>query len=182
LKRFVIVLMALTLMTSCAQNGSSEEKAGGGDNNQADVDFVMGMIPHHEQAMEMASMAEERSENSEVKALASRIQQEQEPEVEEMNGLLEEWGEDTAMDHDMSGGEGGGMLDEGQMQELESAAGAEFDRLFLEGMIGHHEGAIAAAAEELENGQSAEAKELANKIIEAQEEEISVMEDLLTKL
>lgn len=180
MKRFVIVLMALTLTTACGQNGSSEEKAGGSDKNQADVDFVMRMIPHHEQAMEMASMAEERSENAEVKALASRIQQEQEPEVEEMNGLLEEWGEDAM--GDMSGGDAGGMLDDGQMQELESATGAEFDRLFLEGMIGHHKGAIAAAEEELENGQSAEAKELANKIVEAQESEILVMQDLLTKL
>lgn len=179
MKRFVIVLMALTLMTACGQSGSSGEKAGGSENNQADVDFVTGMIPHHEQAMEMAALAEERSENAEVKALATRIMQEQEPEVEEMNGLLEEWGEDAAMD--MSG-DGGGMLDEGQMQALESSRGAEFDRLFLEGMIGHHETAIAAATEEVENGQSAEAMELANKIIEAQESEISVMEDLLSKL
>lgn len=182
MKRFVIVLMALLLTTACGQSGSSGGNAGASDNNQADVDFVMGMIPHHEQAMEMASLAEERSENAEVKALASRIEQEQEPEVEEMNGLLEEWGEDAAMDHDMSGGGGGGMLDEGQMEALQSSRGPEFDRLFLEGMIGHHEGAIAAAAEELENGQSAEAMELANRIIEAQESEISVMEDLLSKL
>lgn len=174
--------MAFTLMAACGQSGSSGEKAGASDSNQADVEFVRGMIPHHEQAMEMASLAEERSENAEVKALASRIQQEQEPEVEEMNGFLEEWGEDAAMDGEMSGGEGGGMLDEEQMQALESARGAEFDRLFLEGMIGHHEGAIAAAAEELEKGQSAKAMELANKIIEAQKSEISVMKDLLSKL
>lgn len=182
MKRFGIVLMALNLMAACGQSGSSGERAGASDSNQADVEFVQGMIPHHEQAMEMASLADERSENAEVKALASRIQQTQEPEVEEMNGLLEEWGEDAAMDDEMSGGEGGGMLDEEQMQSLESAGGAEFDRLFLEGMIGHHEGAIAAASEELEKGQSGEAMELANKIIKAQESEILVMKDLLSKL
>lgn len=180
MKRFLILLMAFSLMAACGQNESSPEEAGGKDNNQADVDFVMGMIPHHEQAIEMASLAEARSENAEVKALASKIQQEQEPEIEEMNKLLDEWGEDAGMD--MSGGDGGGMMDEEQMQALESAEGAEFDRLFLEGMIDHHEGAIAAANEELANGQSSAAKELAEKIIQQQEAEISVIEDLLAGL
>jgi uncharacterized protein (DUF305 family) len=128
----------------------------------------------------MAALAESRSENPQVVELAARIQEAQEPEIEAMNGFLEDWGVESdsgGMDHDMSGASG--MMDEADMEALEAARGAEFDRLFLEGMIAHHQGAIEQANEELENGQSEEAKALARQIIEAQEAEIEEMRNLL---
>lgn len=177
MKRLFIGLM-VALLAACGQNGGDGADAGAA-NNQADVDFVMGMIPHHEQAIEMAALAESRSENPQVEELAARIQEAQEPEIETMNGLLDDWGveSDPGGMNNMPGGSG--MMDEADMQALEAARGAEFDRLFLESMIAHHESAVEQANVEVENGQSEEAKALARQIIEAQEAEIEEMRNLL---
>lgn len=192
MKRQFVGLMVVGLLAACGQNGGgpAEDAA---SNNQADVDFVTGMIPHHQEAIRMASLAESRSENAQVKELATRIQQAQEPEIATMTGLLEDWGveegsgEATGMPGmgGTSGGQmaqspgGSGMMDEADMAALEAARGAEFDRLFLESMIEHHQSAVEQANKELENGQSEEAKALAGQIVEAQEAEIQEMRNLL---
>ncbi len=72
------------------------------------------------------------------------------------------------------------MLTDGQLDELAAAEGAEFDRLFLNGMIEHHQGAVTSSENVLEEGESEEAKQLARDIIEVQEVEIAEMEGLLT--
>jgi uncharacterized protein (DUF305 family) len=74
------------------------------------------------------------------------------------------------------------MLSEEELTDLEDASGTDFDRLFLEGMIRHHQGAVAASETELDSGQSEDAKELAGAILEAQEAEIAEMETLLSAL
>ncbi len=166
------------------------------DHNQADIGFLQGMIPHHAQAIEMSDLALERSDNPRVVDLARRINAAQGPEIEQMEGLLQRWGvgaagvetgggEDHGGDH--GGGQGGGgghegMLSEEELTALEAAAGAEFDRSFLNGMIAHHRGAVTASQTELREGQSPEAKELAQAIIDAQEAEIAEMEQLLNEI
>lgn len=178
MKRALILITVFGLLAACGQSGD------GGDigNNQADVEFVTGMIPHHQQAIEMAMLVESRSENAEVKDLAKRIQNAQAPEIETMDGLLEVWGVGAAMDMEGSGAGHAGMMDEGGLEALKAAKGKEFDRMFLEAMTEHHNGAVEAAKEELSNGQSGEAKKLAEEIIEAQEAELTEMKDLLTKV
>lgn len=83
-------MVVLSLLGACGQSGSAEDSAAG--NNQAGVDFVTGMVPHHQQAIEMAMLVESRSDNAEVKDLARRIQEGQAPEIETMDALLEQWG------------------------------------------------------------------------------------------
>jgi uncharacterized protein (DUF305 family) len=147
--------------------------------NDSDVDFAQGMIPHHEQAVEMASMAATQAESSEVKELAQRIEAAQAPEIEELRSWLEAWGEDEDMgdmDH------GSGMMSEDDMGELEAASGAEFDRMFLEMMIQHHEGAIEMAEAEIDDGQFPDAVEMAETIKSTQQDEIDEMEALLDQL
>lgn len=163
----------------------SSAPAENAEHNDQDIAFAQGMIPHHQQAVDMAKMATERATDSTVKDLASRIEGAQDPEIQQMTGMLEQWGAPTepempsesgmpGMDHgDMSGS---GMMTDEEMQELEKATGAEFDRLWVEMMIKHHEGAVDMAKTELEKGSNAEAKALAQKIVEAQEAEISEMQ------
>ena len=151
------------------------------DHNDADVEFAQAMIPHHEQAVEMAQLAETRASSEDVKDLAGRIEAAQSPEIEAMTGWLAEWGEDVepmgGMDHDSSG-----MMTDAEMMELEAASGADFDRQFLEMMVAHHMGAIEMAETEIADGQFTDALALAEAIKSAQEAEIAEMETLLEQL
>ena len=105
-----------------------------------------------------------------------------------MTGWLEGWGftvmpmEDD-MDHSgMSGSGMDGMMSEKDMEELEAASGADASRMFLEGMVEHHEGAVEMAEAEISDGENADAIELAEAIVTTQQQEITVMKDLLTQL
>jgi uncharacterized protein (DUF305 family) len=158
------------------------------ENNEADVRFAQMMIPHHRQAVEMAEMAVERAENPDVKALAEQIQAAQDPEIETLTGFLEAWGAEVPAEGDMPGmggmdhsgmGDMSGMMTPEQMNEMQSATGAAFDRMFLEMMIVHHEGAVRDAEREVAEGVNPEAKELATQIISAQNAEIAQMRQML---
>lgn len=154
--------------------------------NDSDVAFAQGMIPHHAQAVDMADLAEDRAADPEVRDLAARIRAAQQPEIDLMEGWLEEWEHPMEGGMDMDGMDMGGMdmedmgmVSEEDMDRLASASGAEFDRLFLTSMREHHLGAVAMAEEELRSGESPEAKELAQEIIDTQRAEIEEIDALL---
>jgi uncharacterized protein (DUF305 family) len=103
------------------------------------------MIPHHAQALDMAALVEERTQNQDIRLLAKRIEISQRDEIALMSRWLEERGEEVPGEHAhhmMEGHLMPGMLTAADMAELAGARGADFDRLFLEHMIRHHEGAI----------------------------------------
>lgn len=189
---------ALTL-TACGDPGTppagapqatpaapTSSAAASATHNDADVTFVQGMIPHHSQAVAMAEQATTRAGSAQVKALAARIAQAQGPEIAQMRGFLAAWGApDNAggampgMDHSQMGGMSG-MMSDAQMQQLGQARGAAFDKMFLQMMIAHHKGAVQMAQTELASGQNPQAKTLAQNIIDAQQAEITEMQQLLT--
>jgi uncharacterized protein (DUF305 family) len=158
--------------------------------NATDVAFAQGMIPHHAQAVTMADMALDQSTDPDVTRLATAIKAAQAPEIEQMTGWLQDWGQPVpetsdGMDHSMDGMEGmmmSGMMSEADMQRLGEAEGTAFDRMWLELMIQHHEGAITMAEDELANGKAPEVEQLAQAIITAQQAEITEMETLLAAL
>ncbi len=163
--------------------------------NAADVEFAAGMVPHHEQAVEMSgSMLAKTGIDPEVTALATRIKAAQAPEIRTMKAWLDAWGKPGAdgagsahgSDHggeDASGGStGNGMLSGNQLEELTGAEGDEASRLFLAGMIEHHKGAVGMAEQELAAGADPGAKDLAASIVQAQQSEIKEMEALLAGL
>jgi uncharacterized protein (DUF305 family) len=157
------------------------------DFNAADETFVTGMIPHHEQALEMAELLLDKDGVDErVVALAERIQEAQQPEIDLMTSWLEDWGVDLDMGDmgDMPGMDHGddGMMSDDDMNALEAASGEEASALFLEQMIEHHEGAIEMAEQELDNGLNVGALELAQQIIDAQRAEVAEMHELLADL
>jgi len=152
--------------------------------NAADETFVTGMIPHHEQALEMAEILLDTDDvDDRVVALAERIQAAQQPEIDLMTSWLEDWGVDPDMG-DMPGMDHGddGMMSDDDMAALEAASGEQASRLFLEQMVEHHLGAIEMAEQELDNGLNADALELAQQIIDAQSAEIAEMQELLAEL
>jgi uncharacterized protein (DUF305 family) len=143
----------------------------------ADIMFAQMMIPHHQQAVDMGTLAETRASSPEVKALAAQIKAEQAPEIEQMKGWLKAANASLDMGHDMGMG---GMLTESDMTALKNATGAAFDRLYLEGMIGHHKGAIHMAQMVIDSN-NAEANKLGHAIIDSQTKQIAYMESLLKK-
>lgn len=181
-----LVVTAALGLTACAGDTGTSPGAGSDTSSQfndADVAFAQGMIPHHEQAIEMAELAADRAESAEVKHLAEDIEAAQGPEIETMTGWLEAWGQEApsgTMDHgDMDHGDTGGMMTEDEMNMLEGAEGAEFDRMFLEMMIEHHEGAIDMARTEQANGENPDAVALAEQVETDQDAEIDQMRRLL---
>lgn len=179
------VVAALTV-AGCGSDTDSNDStdSSSAQFNDADVTFAQSMIPHHEQAVEMATMAQERASSPEVKQLAEKIAAAQGPEIDTMTGWLEDWGQDISsedsmggMDH--SGGDMSGMMSDDDMESLGAATGAEFDQMFLTMMIEHHTGAIEMAKTEQQDGENPDAIALAEKIEADQTAEIAQMQDLL---
>ena len=187
-----ITLTALLALAGCAgptRSGGMDDMPGMGssasaspvaDVNSADMQFTTMMIPHHEQAVEMADMILGKDGIDErVITLAEQIKAAQGPEIEQMESWLDDWG--TPMG-DMDGTDHGGMMSDSDIQALEDATGFEASRLFLQQMIVHHEGAIEMAQTEVDNGQNPDVISLAEDIIDSQTTEIATMEDILATL
>ncbi|MFD5231398.1 DUF305 domain-containing protein [Streptomyces qaidamensis] len=191
-------VVAALVLAACGDNGSgstpssaqtsasaSAENTAGAHNDQ-DVSFAQDMIPHHQQAIQMAQMAAAQASSAEVKKLATRIEKAQDPEIETMSGWLESWGEDVpssmpGMDHGGSDASPGmpGMMDTEDMDKLMEASGTSFDTMFLTMMVEHHEGAVQMAVTEKDKGRYGPAKNLADSIITTQTAEIKEMNKLL---
>jgi uncharacterized protein (DUF305 family) len=152
----------------------------------ADVEFVQMMIPHHEQALEMTALVPSRTERDDLPLLAERLEVSQTDEIEQMRRWLEERGQGaTSHDHHGDGQLMPGMLTPEEMSQLSDARGAEFDELFLQYMIRHHEGAVVMVEELLttgEGGQEPQIFQLAQHIDADQRVEIARMKRLLTQL
>lgn len=180
-KRFTLPLLAVLAGIVLVVAACGGSKSG---HNAADVTFARQMVPHHTQAVAMATLAPNKASSAEVKALAKRIEAAQGPEINKMQGWLEDWGKSEAkssmdMDH---GSMGDGMMSDADMAKLTKASGVEFDRLFLTMMTKHHQGAVAMARAELDKGKDKDAKALAKDIRDSQTKEIAEMRDLLAKV
>lgn len=164
------------------------------DHNDADGSFAQHMIPHHRQAIEMSDIVlAKQGIDPRVTDLATKIKAAQDPEIKQMQDWLTQWGNPPMPSmapgeghggHDMEGMSGGamGMMSGEQMTALNHAEGVEASRLFLTGMIAHHEGAIAMAQTEIEQGQFPSAVELARSIVKTQQQEIDTMKGILSTL
>jgi uncharacterized protein (DUF305 family) len=143
-----------------------------------DIMFAQMMIPHHQQAIVMSDLALKNSTNPDVLALAKQIKAAQAPEIEQMKGWLKTAGTSLMGAHGMAME---GMLTDSEISELKSASGSSFDKLFLAGMIGHHEGALTMISMII-NSDNAEARKLAKDIQLSQSAEIVQMRALLETL
>jgi uncharacterized protein (DUF305 family) len=146
--------------------------------------FAQMMIPHHTQAVAMSqTMLKKEGIPAPVTDLATKIKAAQGPEIEQMIGWLESWGQPTQMPTDMPSGHSmSGMMGEEDMAKLDAAQGTGAAKLFLTQMIAHHEGAVMMAKTETTDGKNAEAVQLSKVIVSSQEAEIQEMKDLLATL
>ena len=159
-----------------------------------DVEFMQGMIMHHAQAVEMTALIDSHTTNKELRLLGARISHSQSDEMAFMKRWLAARGEPVSrpipsMDRHMPGMHGAshstlmpGMLSPKQMEALRKAKGAEFDKLFLSGMIQHHNGALVMVRDLFDTagaGQDAELFSFATDVDSGQRAEISIMEKML---
>jgi len=167
-----------------SSSSSSSGESNTGAHNDADVAFAMGMVPHHQQAVEMADMILGKDGIApQVIALAEKIKAAQGPEITLMKGWLETWGSPYESMGDMPGMDmGSGMMSEEDMARLDAATGVEASKLFLEQMIEHHNGAIEMANVQAVGGTNPDARELAKNIIKSQTAEIDEMQTMLASL
>lgn len=188
LMSITLAVVAALTVAGCGSDTDSNGSTGSTESsdaqfNDADVTFAQQMIPHHEQAVEMATMAQERASSPEVKQLAAKIEAAQGPEIDTMAGWLEDWGQEAPSDSmggmDHSGSDMSGMMSDEDMESMGAATGTEFDQMFLTMMIEHHTGAIEMAQAEQQDGENPDAIALAEKIEADQTAEIAQMEDLL---
>ena len=163
------------------------------DNSRKDIEFMQGMIMHHAQAVEMTALIDSRTQNKELRLLGARISHSQSEEMRFMERWLQARGERTTMSMpDMPGMDHmhmadhqklmPGMLTAKQMDALKKAKGNEFDRLFLSGMIQHHNGALVMVDEMFKSaggGQDADLFNFATDVDSSQRAEIKIMQNML---
>ena len=159
--------------------------------SRADVEFMQGMIMHHGQAVEMTALISSHTDNKDLQALGARISSSQSDEIRFMKRWLAARGQPISMampgmpEMDMSGKPMAlmpGMLTPEQMDALRKARGAEFDRLFLTGMIQHHGGALTMVKDLFNTagaGQDAEIFDFATDADNTQRAEIRIMQAML---
>jgi uncharacterized protein (DUF305 family) len=161
--------------------------------SKADVEFMQGMIMHHAQAVEMTALIASRTDNKELRSLGARISSSQFSEIRFMKRWLATRGERRSTEMagmpGMNASDGAvalmpGMLSAEQMEALRNAKGADFDRLFLTGMIQHHDGALIMVKDLFDTagaGQDAELFNFATDADNSQRAEIKIMQSMLEK-
>jgi uncharacterized protein (DUF305 family) len=219
----VAALPVVLFMAACGSSGSNQatqtstttvvvtspSPSGTQPHNPADVTFAQQMIPHHQQAVQMSDMIlAKQGLDPRVSDLATQVKAAQQPEIEQMQGWLTQWGEratpsassammpseSTMPSSSMpsttmpSGavtpgmGQMPGMASEQEVTALQNSDGAEAGKLFLTMMIHHHEGAITMAKTEVKSGQNPPAIAMAHSIINTQQQQIDTMQKLLASL
>ncbi|WP_262706050.1 MULTISPECIES: DUF305 domain-containing protein [Streptomyces] len=188
--------------SSASASATTGENPAPGTFNAVDVKFAQMMIPHHEQAVEMSKLADDRAEDTKIKTLAGDIEKAQDPEIKKMKSWLKAWGKPESgdsmpgmdhgsdssmpgMDHGSSGSDDSdmaGMMSDKDMKELKAAKGTDFDKMFAQMMIDHHNGAIDMAKNEQKSGKNATAKKLADDVVKGQTAEVKQLQGILDKL
>jgi uncharacterized protein (DUF305 family) len=181
----VVLIASGGMRDSDSDNDDMGMMGGHGHNSSSqmvgsDAMFLQMMIPHHEQAVVMSDLALSISKDAEVLKLAKQIKDAQAPEIIEMQGWLSDAGLSEDPGHSMGDGMGG-MLSDSELSALKGSTGKAFDKLFLAGMIAHHEGAIHMVMM-IENSQDSDVNRLGQDIVKSQTAEIELMKKILQRI
>lgn len=183
-------VIAAGMLTACggssdrpAAPSSPDQSSEQANHNADDIAFARNMIPHHQQAVQMAQMAPTNTANPRLNALASQIITTQAPGIQAFRTFLMQWQDVEGRDPTSTAGGQDipmvGMVEAATMSRLQSLTGPDFDRLWLTSMIDHHRGAIVMAQDEVAHGHNADVIYLARSIIATQQPEIDQMKQML---
>lgn len=193
-RRLAVPALAIGALFALAPAARAQHHAGHGGKSTvpegapytvADVEFMQGMIAHHAQAIYMSRMAEAHGASPRLLRLATKIDQSQVAEIRLMQEWLRANGQEVPDTSSWRTMRMAGMLTEAQLTELDAATGAAFDRLFLQYMIMHHEGALQMVKDLLASprgGQEVDVNVFANDVVSTQTAEINVMRQMLAQL
>jgi uncharacterized protein (DUF305 family) len=175
-------LLAAVLVAACggSQHTTSASDQEQADHNDTDMSFARNMVPHHEQAVEMAQMVPTNTTNQQLVGLSNQIINTQVPENKAFQVWLMQWQDVEGDDATSHGGiPMAGIVDQRTMERLRTLTGPAFDHLWLTSMIEHHKGAIAMAQDEVAHGKSRDIIYLAQRIVTGQQAEIDQMKRML---
>jgi uncharacterized protein (DUF305 family) len=176
-KKIILLLAAISLPFFSQPATASSHASTLKNLGMNEIMFAQGMIPHHQQAIEMSNMALKNGASPEVKKLAKGIISAQEKEIAQLKYWLIANKSSMTMEHDMGMS---GMLSKSDLNALKKLKGGKFDTAFLQAMIAHHKGALEMVAL-LDGTKNSEAKKIAIDIRSGQSAEITVMKKLLAK-
>lgn len=166
-------------MNKSEKRGHHSMAKANGDYTGADIMFLQMMIPHHQQAIDISNLALKNSKNAELLALAKIIARDQAAEITQMRKWLKDANASEDMGHAMH--DMGGMLSDDELAALTAAKGSTFDRLWLQGMTEHHDGAI-HMVQMIEDADNMEIKAFGAKVITDQSAQIEQMKKMLAAL
>ena len=184
----ILSITALSLLTAMLGYWFGVRQWSGPGEDSPDVGFARDMMMHHAQAVDMATLVRDRTDDLEMRQLALDIMLTQQAQIGQMQGWLTLWGYPIArMDSAMTwtgmpmSGPMPGMATPEQLNQLRKLEGIEADALFLQLMIPHHRGGVAMGEAALARTQRPEVRVLAQSIVDAQMSEIALMQELLQK-
>ncbi|MFJ4220520.1 DUF305 domain-containing protein [Curtobacterium luteum] len=179
-----LTLAGCSTSNSGSDAGSSSSTSAALAHNDQDVMFAQMMLPHHQQAVEMSDMllAKGSGVDTGVTDLAKQIKAEQSPEIKQLTGWLEGWGEPAESEHSGMGHSMSGMMSDSDMNGLDQASAKDAAKLYLEQMVQHHKGAVDMAKTEVDKGKNTKAVAMAKSIVSSQTEQITQLQDMLASL
>ncbi|HET6290592.1 MAG TPA: DUF305 domain-containing protein [Amycolatopsis sp.] len=182
------VALAAVALAGCSDEAPRSQTAPSGSSsmahqsavpfNDADVAFARQALAHHQQGVDLASLAETRAENDQLKALAKRIIDTHEPEVARLSGLIETWGQPAPDDPNLEHVQRDGYLGPGDMAQLAGLSGKDFDRQFVTRLIRQREAGVRIAETETQHGRNPDARDLAATTSRSQQQEINDLRGL----
>ncbi|MGM1062465.1 DUF305 domain-containing protein [Saccharothrix sp. Mg75] len=185
MRRLAALLAGMVVLTACGGGGSAPEPAAPATTavqtnefNETDVMFLQMSVPHHRTGLEIVRMAKDREVRPEVRTLAAAIEVTQLSEVDSMSQWLVDWGrpEEAGDDPQLHAGHGGDHSTSPEaVAELAATPSGEFEKAFLNLLIGHQHNAVAMAKLEKEGGANPQAKDLADRIFESRTAQIAQM-------
>ncbi|PVZ05871.1 DUF305 domain-containing protein [Actinomycetospora cinnamomea] len=178
LRALVVVLLVVLAPAGCADAPVTPPAP---DPAAVDAAFLSGMIPHHEQALDLTAMVDHRDVSPGLDAVALRIDREQVEEIGQMQGLARARGLPVTTaphgGHDMPG-----MADRATLDRLRTLQGPAFERSWLDTMIRHHEGALVMAHDYLAVGTDETLRRFSRVLLTSQSREIAVLQELRTSI
>jgi uncharacterized protein (DUF305 family) len=178
LRALAVLLLALVALVGCADRPVTPPATGPPPVAAPDAAFLSGMIPHHQQALDLTAMVAERDPSAGLEAIALRIDREQVEEIGQMRGLMRARGLEPVPVPMMAGM--AGMASPETLATLRTLRGPAFERLWLDTMIRHHEGALVMAQDYLATGTDETLRRFCRVLLEGQGQEIALMQGLRT--